>query len=164
MYNTSYRILNHSAEAEDAMQEAFLSAFASISNYDHNIPFGSWLKRIVINKAIDQFRKKKEFTFPDDKNNEMYESNAEEWTSDDYSEKEKQEIITAIHQAICTLPDGYRIIFSLYHLEGYDHQEIASITGISEPASRSQLTRARKQLRERLGNNKLIMKYRKCYG
>lgn len=164
MYNSSYRILNHSAEAEDAMQEAFLSAFSAIHTYDPSIPFGSWLKRIVIHKAIDQFRKNRKVIFQDDLGDIFSEETAENNQDDALHNEEKNEMISAIHEAICNLPDGYRIVFSLYHLEGYDHQEIAAITGISESASRSQLARARKQLKESLSTHQSIIKYRECYG
>ena len=58
MYNTALRILQDSAEAEDSMQEAFLSAFSKLDTYKGDVSFGAWLKRIVVNKALDQLKKK----------------------------------------------------------------------------------------------------------
>ncbi len=140
MYNTANRILNHQMEAEDVMQEAFLDAFQKIYQYDQSATFGSWLKRIVINKSLDRLKKiKKEFSF-DELKNEIVAVEEE-----DYFEVLSMKI-EAIRAGMKKLNDGYRVILSLYLLEGYDHQEISEILGISYSAVRTRYSRARQRL------------------
>lgn len=140
MYNTAYRILNNVSEAEDTMQEAFIKAYNKLDTYSETVSFGAWLKKIVINTALDTLRKRKVFF-----------ENIEQHTDIQYNEHgSDEEKITfealKIRQAIQLLSHGYRIILSLYLLEGYDHDEISEILGISASTSRSQLARAKKKL------------------
>ena len=142
MYNTSVRIVGNAEDAEDIMQESFLSAFLKLNEYQGEVSFGAWLKRIVINRSVDYLRKRKiewiEIA-------EAVTIKQEETTG----EEEEAEIkVEAVKQAIKILPDGYRVILSLYLLEGYDHGEIAEILEISGSTSRSQYARARKRLVE----------------
>lgn len=140
MYNTSLRILKDTAEAEDIMQEAFLTAFEKIDTYEGKVSFGSWLKRIVINKSLDAIRKRKiKVTELNEETNIFTEEN-------ETDESEIQYRVDAIKKAMEKLPDGYRIVLSMYLFEGYDHDEIAGILGISNSTSRSQYTRAKKYL------------------
>ncbi|BAX81862.1 RNA polymerase sigma factor [Labilibaculum antarcticum] len=141
MYNTSLRIVKDAREAEDIMQEAFLSAFRNIKKYKGEVSFGAWLKRIVVNRSLDSLKKKKLELFPLD--NELYKlSEEEENQSVTYSEEQ----INSIKKGIDLLPTGYRIILSLYLIEGYDHEEIGSILNITASTSRSQFLRAKKKL------------------
>jgi RNA polymerase sigma-70 factor (ECF subfamily) len=142
MYNTSFRILKDSAEAEDAMQEGFLKAFRHIGTYSGTVSFGAWLKKIIINTSLDLLKKKRpDFgTIEDFKNIAVVE--------EDDAVPDIEYNLEKIKKALELLPDGYRVVFSLYFLEGYDHDEIAEITGISPSTSRSQLARARKKLLE----------------
>lgn len=147
MYNTSYRIIKDEMEAEDVMQEAFLKAFDKIHTYTGKVSFGAWLKRIVINHTIDQIKKKKiDFSSLD---NVYYEVEEDEYSLD-IKEEERSERIEEIRKAINELPDGFRIVLSLYLLEGYDHEEIGEILNITSSTSRSQFTRAKAKLREQL--------------
>jgi RNA polymerase sigma-70 factor (ECF subfamily) len=145
MYNVSYRITGRQEDAEDAVQEAFISAFKNLGRYRADATFGAWLKRIVVNKSINVLKKRKHDLIPED----------EEW---DLPEAErpgdyKEELtIERVKKAMEELPDGYRSVLSLYLLEGYDHQEIAGIMGITESTSKSQLNRAKRKLREKLTN------------
>lgn len=149
MFNTSLRILNDSAEAEDNMQESFLDAFRKIDHYSGEGTFGSWLKRIVVNNALDILRKKREqisiedagLDFPDE--------------GDQESEEETQFQVQEIKKAINQLPEEYRIILSLYLLEGYDHEEISEILKISYNNSRTRYSRARQKLLQIISHNKL---------
>jgi RNA polymerase sigma factor (sigma-70 family) len=148
MYNTSLRILNDSAEAEDAMQEAFLSAFKKMNTYKGEVSFGAWLKKIVINQSIDSLRKKKvQFT---ELNTAVMQLSEDDNDSVDPDELTIQ--IQKVKDAIKALPDGYRIILSLYLIEGYDHDEIGQIMNITSSTSRSQFTRARQKLLQLLKN------------
>jgi RNA polymerase sigma-70 factor (ECF subfamily) len=142
MYNTSLRIVNDTMEAEDIMQESFLSAFEKIDTYSGTVSFGAWLKKIVVNRSLDALSKKKA-VFED------IESHIEirDYSEEDNSGREEMDIrVEEIKEAIESLPDGYRIILSLYLLEGYDHDEISDILGISSSTSRSQLSRAKQKL------------------
>jgi RNA polymerase sigma-70 factor, ECF subfamily len=140
MYNTAYRIVNNTAEAEDVMQDAFLDAFRKIASFDGKATFGAWLKRIVINKSIDLCKNKRE-SIP---------LNEAEYEVPDFQDEDHLEVlpyrINQIRGQIEKLPDQYRIIISLFLLEGYDHEEIAQILDISYQNSRTRFSRARKRL------------------
>jgi RNA polymerase sigma factor (sigma-70 family) len=141
MYNVSYRITGREEDAEDALQEAFISAFKNLESYRGDATFGAWLKRIVVNKAINIVKKRREELMPEDAQLDV----AEEEENIEYREGLTVE---RVRDAIQQLPDGYRSVLTLYLLEGYDHQEIAEIMSISESTSKSQLNRAKNKLRE----------------
>jgi RNA polymerase sigma factor (sigma-70 family) len=143
MFNVSFRITGREEDAEDALQEAFISAFRSLDSYRGDAAFGAWLKRIVVNKAINILKKRKHESFPEDEQWDV----AEDEAPADYME---QLTVERVRKAIEQLPDGYRAVLSLYLLEGYDHQEIAEILGITESTSKSQLNRAKNKLKEQL--------------
>lgn len=141
MFNICYRITNNFDDAEDVLQEAFISAFRNLQSYKGDAAFGAWLKRIVINKAINFIRKKQvEFT-------DVQDNIADEQTGPVEYGSEMMDI-NRIKRAMTQLPDGYRLVFSLYLIEGYDHSEIAQILGITESTSKSQFNRSKKKLKE----------------
>jgi RNA polymerase sigma-70 factor (ECF subfamily) len=142
MYNTSLRIVNDTMEAEDIMQESFLSAFEKIDTYSGTVSFGAWLKRIVINRSLDALSKKKVIFEDIEAHTGIRDMGSEETSRQEDLDLKVEEVKEAINK----LPDGYRIILSLYLLEGYDHDEIAEILGISSSTSRSQLSRAKQKL------------------
>lgn len=148
MYNVCLRMINNETEAEDIMQEAFLKAFRKIDTYKGEVSFGAWLKKIVINCSLD-FLKKKRIDF--EKITESAVILADESNDSDKVDVEK------IKKAIRSLPDGYRIILSLYLFEGYDHKEISQILGISNTASRTQYSRAKNKLRKLLKEEKDLL-------
>ena len=143
MYNTCHRMLNDQAEAEDIMQESFLAAFTKISTYRGEMSFGSWLKRIVINKSIDVLRTRK-IRF--EELNEKSVNLAILDYPDAAIESDHAAMVEKIREAVKKLPDGFRVVLTLSLFEGFDHEEIASILQISESTSRSQLARAKKKL------------------
>jgi RNA polymerase sigma factor (sigma-70 family) len=147
MYNIGYRIVNNEPEAEDVLQEAFISAFRNLNHYRGDASFGSWLKRIVVNKAINLLKSRRTERFPEDENFDLEE---EVWTEEEFPFSVEQ-----VRKAIEQLPDGYRSVLSLYLLEGYDHGEIAEILGISESTSKSQFNRSKKKLRDILEGGKI---------
>jgi len=150
MYNTSLRIVNNTMEAEDIMQESFLSAFEKIDTYSGTVSFGAWLKRIVINRSLDALGKRKA-VFEDIETH----IGIRDESSDENDRNEDLDVkINEVKDAIEHLPDGYRVILSLYLLEGYDHDEIAEILNISSSTSRSQLSRARQKLLSELKSKK----------
>lgn len=150
MYNVSYRIVQDQEEAEDVLQEAFISAFRNLDSYRGDSTFGSWLKRIVINKAINALKQKRNLLL-EESHAEALEDHAVEL--DELADYRFS--VEKIKEAMALLPDGYRTVFSLYLLEGYDHQEIAGILGITESTSKSQFNRSKKKLREILEGGKL---------
>lgn len=147
MYNTAWRITNDPDDAEDVLQEAFISAFRNLTHFRQDATFGAWLKKIVINKAINFLKKKRTELLPGD----------EDWDVAEAAEEEYAEPLTVerVKKAIQQLPDGYRSVLSLYLLEGYDHQEIGQILGITESTSKSQFNRSKKKLRELLNLKEL---------
>lgn len=147
MYNIGYRIVNNAAEAQDVLQEAFISAFRNLDHYRGDASFGSWLKRIVVNKAINVIHSRKTEHLPEDENFDV--------TEEVWEEREFPFTVEQVRRAIEQLPDGYRAVLSLYLLEGYDHGEIAEILGISESTSKSQFNRSKKKLREILEGGKI---------
>ena len=141
MYNTSLRIVNNTADAEDVLQEAFVDAFRSLNDFHYHSTFGAWLKRIVINKSINTLRKKKMNLV------ELEQSNAVgQMTEETYDEQDIQYKIDQVKRAIQKLADGYRTVLSLYLLEGYDQEEISEILGISHNTVRTQYIRAKQKL------------------
>ena len=141
MYNTSLRIVKLPVEAEDIMQESFLSAFEKIDTYSGTVSFGAWLKKIVVNRSLDSIKKQRM----------IFETMDEKLAADIGEESMMDEIpadMDKIRDAIMNLPEGFRIVLSLYLLEGYDHEEIGQILNITSSTSRSQYTRARQKLVE----------------
>jgi RNA polymerase sigma factor (sigma-70 family) len=142
MFNTSLRIVSDTMEAEDIMQESFLSAFEKIDTYSGTVSFGAWLKRIVINRSLESLNRKKAIFEDIDTHTGIRDNSGE-----DIAQKEEIDVrVEEVKQAIERLPDGYRIILSLYLLEGYDHDEISEILSITSSTSRSQLSRAKQKL------------------
>jgi len=141
MYSVSLRIVNDEMEAEDVMQESFLNAFKKIETYRGEVSFGAWLKRIVVNRSLDVVKKRKV---------KFEEINERTTEIEDYHMPVKEIDPKVLKNAIQQLPDGYRIVLSLYLLEGYDHDEISQILGISNSSSRTQLLRAKNKLKELL--------------
>jgi len=143
MYNIAYRMLNNREDAEDILQETFVDCFRNINSFRFESTFGAWLKRILINKCINHLQKKRiDLTLTDELPNIGYEE-----------EEETVYDISKITRGIEMLPDGYRVILSLYLLEGYDHSEIAQILGISESTSKSQYSRAKEKLRSQFAKS-----------
>lgn len=154
MYNTALRMLSHSAEAEDVIQESFLEAFTKLNDYREESSFGSWLKRIVVNKCISQIRKRR-IDFIDEQELDVLSADDElDFNSDDESQ-----IIDLIKEGINDLSEGYRIVLSLYLLEGYDHVEISEILKISESTSKTQYLRAKNKLKEWLLKRNVSLNY-----
>lgn len=141
MFNICVRMSSSFEDAEDILQEAFTDAFLNLHTYAYDASFGAWLKKIVINKCINALKKKrKELVFTN--SNEEIVANEET----NYNSLELE--VEKVHKAIMKLPSGYKIVCSLYLLEGYDHREIAQILDISESTSKSQYMRAKKKLKE----------------
>ncbi|GGI57089.1 RNA polymerase sigma factor [Winogradskyella haliclonae] len=143
MYNVACRYLNNKEDSKDAMQEAFLKAFLNIDKYKSTSTFGAWLKRIVINHCIDAL-KKQQFQAESLETENLQIVDDTNWQFD-MSITKKQ-----IENAIETLPEKYRLVITLYLIEGYDHEEISEILDIAIKTSRTQLRRAKQKLQDLL--------------
>jgi RNA polymerase sigma factor (sigma-70 family) len=138
MYNVALRIVNDDVEAEDVLQEAFLDAFNRIADFRQETTFGLWLKQIVINRAINYLRKRKL---------DLVSLTDVEVADEPAADEEEIELkVAAVKSAMSELPDGYRVVLTLYLFEGYDHEEIAHILKITENTSRTQYMRAKRKL------------------
>lgn len=151
MYNTAFRILGNSAEAEDVMQEGFLSAFQKIETYKGEVSFGAWLKKIIVNRSLDIVKARKAVISIETSPVDIADESATAFT-----EMPEEVNIEMIKEAIYALPEGYRIVISLYLLEGYDHDEISEILNITNATSRTQFHRAKKKLAEILHELKAV--------
>ncbi len=141
MYNTAYRIVNKTADAEDVLQEAFTDAFMQLKTFQQKSTFGVWLKQIVVYKSI--YKVKQNRFFIDDL------STLEDTKDDAASNETEPELnVQKVKTAIQQLPDGYRTVLSLYLLEGYDHEEIAEILQVAHVTVRTQYIRAKNKLIE----------------
>jgi len=146
MYCVAMRFLNNRHDAEDVLQEAFIKAFQKIHQFSGEVTFGAWLKRIVINKCIDFLKVKKERHL-EIQENTLQIVEDQNWTI------EPEISIDEVKEAMAQLPDAYKYVLQLYLLEGYDHEEIAHILGLTATASRTRLLRGKGYLRELLKRN-----------
>ena len=155
MYNTALRIVRDEMLAEDVMQEAFLSAFQKLSQFSGLVTFGAWLKKIVINKAIQAYRKQeKERTDPYEDASLTIVSPLDDACLDDIQKdhKKKAEIIL---KTLATLKENYRLSLQLHLIEGLTHEEVAAVLEISDANCRTTFSRAKTQLRAQLEKNPL---------
>jgi RNA polymerase sigma factor (sigma-70 family) len=146
MLTVALRFLKDQMEAEDAVQEAFIKAFVKLEQYNAEVSFGSWLKRIVINRCLDVLKSKRKHVIA----LEDYHLDSLDLDEDDHWMVDDEITVEEVKEAIANLPERYSYILMLYLIEGYDHQEISEILNISEIASRTQLSRGRKKLQNQL--------------
>tara|TARA_B100000809_G_scaffold174304_1_gene171574 strand:+ start:456 stop:1028 length:573 start_codon:yes stop_codon:yes gene_type:complete len=153
MYNTALRIVKDTAEAEDMMQESFITAFNKLHTLKDNSTFGSWLKRIVINNSINQFNKSKRFVSLNDNDrlsNELNEEPIEDSFSgvsdEDFTQLKTKQVLNCMDD----LNDKYRQILNLHFIEGFDYEEICEIQQISYANCRTMISRAKESLRKKL--------------
>ncbi|PTX62685.1 RNA polymerase sigma-70 factor (ECF subfamily) [Kordia periserrulae] len=147
MYNTAFRIVKDSAEAEDAMQEAFLSAFTKLDSFSGEVAFGAWLKKIVVNRSIYLYKKRrKKEEVPIDTMIYKVEDNNGIASDEEFTSLQAQKVL----QTLKTLKDNYRVSLTLHLIEGYDYEEICSILDISYANCRTTISRAKESLRKKL--------------
>ncbi|MEM7085980.1 MAG: sigma-70 family RNA polymerase sigma factor [Bacteroidota bacterium] len=133
------------AEAEDNLQDAFITIFSRIEQYQGKGSFEGWIKRITVNTALQKYRKKK-----------VYDISNEEQIEDAEVEVEQTDVpLDFLLKIIQELPDRYRLVFNLYVLDGYSHKEIAEMLGISDGTSKSNLARARMILKTKVTDHNL---------
>jgi len=130
--------------AEDVMITAFMKVFTNLKNFEHKGSFEGWIRRIMVNECISCLRVQKKVSYLED----------EYYTEDTFNNIESGLSVDDIQSLIDGLPDGYKMVFNLYAIEGYKHQEIAAMLGISEGTSKSQLSHARKMLQQLVNKQK----------
>jgi RNA polymerase sigma factor (sigma-70 family) len=143
MLNVAFRIVGSIDEAEDVLQEAFLDAFNRVKDFRQETTFGLWLKQIVVHRSINLLRKRR-LELVELEDGQLDNIPDEEVESDE----EVQYKVAQVKDAMKELPEGYKLVISLYLLEGYDHEEIGQILNISENTSRTQFLRAKRKLSE----------------
>lgn len=146
LYATSLKYSRNQQEAEDNLHDGFITIFDKISQFKFNGSFEGWMKRIVINTTLEKYRKDKTFNLvteeiPDEVVLEIDEDNVQ---------------VETLLKIIQELPNRYRLVFNLYVLDGYSHKEIAKLLFISEGTSKSNLSRARMLLKDKLDNSKQL--------
>jgi len=147
MLGVCLRYTTNKMEAEDVLQDGFIKVFKYLSEYKFNGSLEGWVRKIMVNTALNNYKSNLKRSFHVDIN-EIHESMiTTDIRSENLSEKDLLKLIQE-------LPDGYRMVFNLYAIEGYSHKEIGDKLGISENTSKSQLSRARVALQNKLGEYK----------
>ncbi|NRB52906.1 MAG: sigma-70 family RNA polymerase sigma factor [Saprospiraceae bacterium] len=142
MMGVCLRYARHQMEAEDLLQDAFIKVYNNISKFEYKGSFEGWIRRIVVNTALKNYSKKS-FTYEQIGVEEQPESSA---PPEVYAHLHEEELL----KLVADLPDGYRVVFNLYAIEGYSHKEISEMLGCQESTSRSQLVKARKLLQSQI--------------
>jgi RNA polymerase sigma-70 factor (ECF subfamily) len=130
-------------QAEDVMITAFMKVFTNLKNFENKGSFEGWIRRIMVNECISYLRVHKKVNFIEDEN----------YSEESFNNIESQLSLEDIQFLIDSLPDGYKMVFNLFAIEGYKHREIATMLGINEGTSKSQFSQARKMLQAHI--NKL---------
>jgi RNA polymerase sigma-70 factor (ECF subfamily) len=147
MYFVCLRYARHASEAQDMLQDGFIKVFDNISSFKSNGSFEGWIRRIMVNTALNYCRKKsykQEQIGIEDYQDKVVDSKA-------ISNMGEKELLALVQQ----LPDGYRMVFNLSVIEGYSHKEIAEMLNITESTSRSQLAKSRKWMQNELEKLKI---------
>jgi RNA polymerase sigma factor (sigma-70 family) len=145
MFNVAFRIVNDYALAEDIMQESFLKAFTKLDSYSGKVTFGAWLKKIVVNNSIDEYKKLSKHQIETlDENTEVIDDSNDNSIS--YNELKAELVLKTIQ----SLKPNYKIILTLFFIEGYDLEEITQILNISYENCRTIMSRAKESLRTKL--------------
>ncbi len=143
LYNVAYRIHGNHEDAEDSLQDVFIIVYQKIADFRGDASFSTWLYRIAVNTCLNKLRSSKSII--------KSEFSETEITRDSPSVKQSGQMTSIIlDQEIQNLSLGYRTVFILYEVEGFTHEEISKILDISSGTSKSQLSRAKQQLKKRL--------------
>jgi len=148
MYNTALRIVKDSHWAEDIMQEAFLKAFTKIESFKGEVTFGAWLKKIVVNHSLDNYKKinKNAMDSLDDILYKVEDDSGADDVKLDFESMKVQQVMAAIQ----SLKENYRIALTLLYIEGYDYEEICDVMAITPGNCRTTISRAKESLLKKL--------------
>ena len=145
LFSICLRYSPNKTEAEDNLQDAFLTIFKKIEQYKGKGSFEGWIKRITVNTVLQKYRKQRIYNIEDEERIEQ---------EDEVTVKTDTVPLDFLLKIIQELPDQYRLVFTLYVLDGYSHKEIAEMLGISDGTSKSNLARARGILKTKIDNYK----------
>lgn len=143
MLSVCLRYMKNTEQAEDALQDGFIKVFRYLKSYENTGALEGWIRRIIVNTCLDELKKNKKLLL-----NVSVEEVEYKLESNDFVQA--QMMADDLLKLIQSMPEGYRVIFNMFAIEGYAHQEIATKLGISESTSKSQYLRARGYLRERI--------------
>lgn len=143
MMSVCLRYMKDGQEAEDVLQDGFIKVFQKLSAYENSGSLEGWIRRIIVNTALDQIRKNSKFGYTDNVDEVGYKIENNDYTVEGLM---AQDLMKLIHQ----MPEGYKVVFNMFAIEGYSHKEIADLLGITENTSKSQYSRARAYLRDKL--------------
>ena len=153
LMSTSYRYMGNRDDADEVLQEGFIKIFNKLATYDYSFDIGAWMRRVIINLAIDKLRKRKKdrkIIVSGDDN--LFKTQDHDEISD-FDQYDNQQIsVELAMEAITKLSPAYRMVFNLYAIENYTHAEIAEELGISEGTSKSNYFKAKANLRKSLKN------------
>ena len=145
LYAVCLQYSGNDEEARDILQEGFIKVFENLVNYKHEGSFEGWVRRIMVNTALEKYRSRNHLRMVDDID-KVPEPDAEP-DNEDYAGLQAVDLLTIIRE----LPPKYRMVFNLFAIEGYSHKEISKMMNISEGTSKSNLSRARIILQRRVG-------------
>lgn len=147
MLSVCRRYVKSLEDAEEVLSNAFIKVFTKIDQYSGEGALGGWIRRIMVNESLNYIRYQKNLFV------EIEEENHLNVSHDGFASQIDADHLLAM---VAELPLGYRTVFNLYAIEGYTHKEIGEMLGVSENTSKSQLSKARRHLQERIGENELL--------
>ena len=143
MFAVCLRYMGDSDDAQDALQDGFVKVFSKLSDFKNEGVLEGWIRRIIVNTCLDAIRKNQKTKFDVSISDVEYQL---EYTDNGLQNLELQELMSLVQ----SMPNGYRVVFNMFAIEGYSHKEIGEKLGINENTSKSQYLRARAFLRERI--------------
>ena len=143
MLTVCIRYAKNKSDAEDVLQDAFIKVFNKISEFKNEGSLEGWIRRIMVNTSLDQIRKNSKFSNDTDLEAVSYKLENNDFTFENLVSEDLLKLINS-------MPNGYRVVFNMFAIEGYSHQEIASTLGVTENTSKSQYLRARSFLKNEL--------------
>lgn len=146
MLGVCMRYCKNRIDAEDVMQDGFIKVFGQIHKFRFEGSFEGWMKRIMINAAIDNYQANLKRAFVEDLEN----SASEPFDQDDDLPEDVSIPHSKLMEMIQELPDGYRMVFNLYAIENFNHKEIGALLGVTENTSKTQLMKARRLLKKKI--------------
>ncbi len=150
MMSVCMRYTNNEDEAKDVLQEGFLKIFAGVLNYSHTGSFEGWVKRIMVNTSIDYYRKRQRSKIVNTENDFLFDLDEKAEFLNDNNDEDLLMDPKIVMKEVANLSPAYRTVFNMYVVEGYTHKEIASELGISDGTSKSNLAKAKMNLRKKL--------------
>lgn len=149
MMGVCLRYTNNADEAQDVLQDGFIKVFNKLPKFINKGSLEGWVRRIMVNTALDQYRKNKKYLMDVEVEAVSFKLEKSDFIVESIN---ANDLLKIIH----TIPEGYRVVFNLFAIEGYSHKEIAEQLGVTESTSKSQYSRAKKMLRKLLVENNLV--------